>query len=209
MFYGPRRYGPKLLTTLTSLTISISGYRQKSLRRGITTLIPKEADTILPQEHRPVTVSNILCRQFHRILASRMKQVVPLSQRQKAFRHGDGLADNSILLRSIIKDCCSCNKPLNICFIDVSKAFDSVSHDSLIIAATRLGVPGPIISYLCSLYKGCEISLQVGGRLGRPIKVKRDTRQGDPLSPILFNFLMDWVLSTLSPFLGVDVGKLA
>ena len=41
----------------------------------------------------------------------------------------------------------------DVCFLDVKEAFDSVSHDSLLIACRRLGVPEPLLKYIHSLYK--------------------------------------------------------
>jgi len=67
-------------------------------REGVTTLIPKSAEAKLPGEYRPITVSTIIARLFHRILASRLEEHVPLSPRQKAFPRGDSLADNVWLL---------------------------------------------------------------------------------------------------------------
>ena len=172
-----RAYLRKIDATECSLHFNLWLYAKtppSTFRVGITSLVPKVSDTKLPQEHRPITVSNIICRQFHRVLACRLEELVPLSPRQKAFHRGDGLADNAILLRSIIKDRCAKNRSINICFIDVAKAFDSVSHDSLLIAAKRLGVPDNIICYLQSLYSGCSTSFKVEGVLRRSFSVNKE-----------------------------------
>lgn len=44
------------------------------------------------------------------------------------------------------------------------------------------------------------------GKLGREIRVQRGVRQGDPLSPILFNAVIDYVLAQLDPRVGRDLG---
>jgi hypothetical protein len=92
-----------------------------------------------------------------------------------------------------------------LAFVDVAKAFDSVSYDSLWIAAARMGLPAHLIGYLRSLYRGVSTQLKVNGKLGRKIYCRRGVRQGDPLSPLLFNMVLDWVLGELDPELGVKL----
>jgi len=62
------------------------------------TLVPKSASASAPGEFRPITVATIISRLFHRLLAMRLECLIPLSLPQKAFRRGDGLADNVWLL---------------------------------------------------------------------------------------------------------------
>ena len=45
-------------------------------------------------------------------------------------------------------------RPLYVAFIDVRKAFDSVSHQTMLLAAKRMGMPGPLLEYLAEFYKG-------------------------------------------------------
>ena len=123
--------------------------------------------------------------------------------RQKAFRRGDGLNDNIWVLRSLIKDRTARIKNLNIAFVDVAKAFDSVSHESIAVAARRLGVSSHFIEYIRNLYASGTTCLRVGAKQSGPLPVRRGVRQGDPMSPILFNLVMDLVLANLDPGLGV------
>ena len=72
----------------------LSGYLPSTLRGGETVLLPKVSGAGAPNEFRPITISNIVVRCFHRIMAQRMEMHLPLSLRQKAFRRGDGIADS-------------------------------------------------------------------------------------------------------------------
>ena len=147
-------------------------------REGTTTLIPKRAEATQPSEYRPITNATIIARLFHRLMARRLEDSIPLSPRQKAFWRGDGLADNVWLLRSILNDRTRSRKPVFVTFIDVAKAFDSVSHQTLIIAARRVGVPDIVLEYIASLYTGTTTRIKVGKLLSDKIHVQRGVRQG-------------------------------
>ena len=172
---------------------------------GVTVPLPKSADAADPAEFRPITMATMVCRLFHRLLAHRAERHLPLGARQKAFREGDGLADNVWILRSLIEDCKARHRPLCVTFVDVRKAFDTVSHESVVTAAERIGFPPGLVSYIQCLYTGGVTQLRVGRVLGSPIYPARGVRQGDPLSPLLFCAVMHWVLSQLDARLGLQL----
>ena len=87
----------------------------------------------------------------------------------------------------------------DVCFLDVKKAFDSVSHDSLLIACRRLGVPEPLLEYIHGLYEQGATCLQSCGEQSTPISCKQGVKQGDPLSCFIFNAVIDWVLTSIDP----------
>ena len=121
---------------------------------------------------------------------------------------GDGVADSIWLLQTIIRQHQRTLQPLNITFLEIKKAFDSVSHDSLLLAAGRMGVPPPMLGYLGELYGDTWTSLRIGPDRSEPIRALWGVRQGDPLSVHLFNASIDWALDSLDPQLGVEVGEL-
>ena len=182
----------------------LAGSMPTELVEGITTLIPKVVGTLDPASHRPITVSSWLLRLLHKILAGRLEKLCPLSVRQKAFKTGDGLLENVQILKAIIdKSTKSKNpRPLSLAFLDVKKAFDSVSHHTLLIACRRAGMPAPLLAYVEHLYKNGKTRLKYGGLLSDPIRVLQGVRQGDPLSCWIFNAVIDWALESLDPALG-------
>ena len=68
-------------------------------------------------------------------------------------------------------------------------------------------MPGPFIEYLRCLYSEAATRLQVGENLSEPLAQNRGVKQGDPLSPMLFNCIIDWAIKALDPELGVRVGS--
>ena len=67
------------------------------------------------------------------------------------------------------------------------KAFDSVSHRSILVAAARLRLPPPFLGYIRELYSNAVTT--------GPISLGRGVKQGDPLSIHLFNAVIDMCLA--------------
>ena len=185
----------------------ITGISPESFRHGVTVLIPKTPEGAEPRHYRPITLGPILCRLFHRILAERIERYYRICGRQKAFRKGDGLGENTYILRNVIADRKARCQSTNIAFLDVSKAFDSVSHESIFLAAASAGIPDPLVRYIRSVYTGSQTQLRVNGTLSQAISVNRGVRQGDPLSPVLFNSVIDLALRHIDQGIGVSVGQ--
>ena len=66
-------------------------------------LIPKEAGTDDPVKYCPIRVSSLIVLVFHQTLARRLDQVCPKCSRQKGFRPGHGIAENTVLLKEILR----------------------------------------------------------------------------------------------------------
>ena len=162
--YDLNKIAPEDMATHMTLWL-FSGCPPDALKKGIVTCIPKKQGTLNPGDFRPITVGPIIGRLFHRVLSRRMLTYWPLSNRQKAFWHGDGLADNIWLVKSIIKKKREQKQRLNLTFIDVSKAFDSVSHQSIVRAVHRLRTPPFMSKYISEAYRNCSVQPKIGGKL--------------------------------------------
>ena len=77
-----------------------------TIEEARTTLIPKGARPTAPGEFRPITVSSVVTRLLHKILAKRIGDARLLSLRQKAFIPEHGCSSNLITLQ----DCSPTNK---------------------------------------------------------------------------------------------------
>ena len=86
--------------------------------------------------------------------------------------------------------------PLWTAAIDFKKAFDSVTHRGIWDALEQQGVDKGYIDLLRHLYTGQTASVRTD-RTSAPFTIQRGTKQGDPLSSLLFNSVSEYVVGRL------------
>ncbi|CAB0028302.1 unnamed protein product [Trichogramma brassicae] len=177
------------------------------LKRSRTVLIPKEKGTNNPSKYRPITVSSVLLRTFHKILANRLKEV-PLDPRQRAFTDTDGTTDNICLLDTALKYHHSRFKSLYLAMLDMQKAFDSVAQEALFKILTAKNISPRFITYYRQACQGSATRIQHGDWESEDIYPTCGVKQGDPLSPFVFNCVIDEMLKRSPTDIGVNLGGL-
>ena len=168
-----------------------------TLQSGRVTFIPKVPTPTAPSQFRPITVASMLVRVFHRVLATRFASVVALDPLQFAFQARDGVLEATSALHAALVEAKS-RRGLAAACLDLQKAFDSVSTHTILRVARRAGLPEKLLTYLGEVYT--STSVQVVDALVTPT---RGVRQGDPLSPLLFNLVIQEILENSRPDLSI------
>ncbi|KAL8582730.1 hypothetical protein ACOMHN_051516 [Nucella lapillus] len=92
---------------------------------------------------------------------------------------------------------------LYILFVDITKAFDTVSHPGLWNILSRIGIPPKMVKIIRCFYDGMNARL-VNGSENDEFPVTNGVKQGCVLAPTLFSFLFSMKL--LSAFKDSDPG---
>ena len=83
------------------------------------------------------------------------------------------------------------NKYLYTCFVDFSKAFDSIWRKGLIQKLARIGLNGKFLNIIKSIYETTTNSILYKDQLSPKFTSNIGVKQGDTLSTILFNLYIN------------------
>ena len=97
-----------------------------------------------------------------KILQARLQQYVncELPDVQAGFRKGRGTRDQIANIHWIIEKARKFQKTIYFCFIDYTKAFDSVDHNKLQNILKEMGIPDHLICLLRNLYADQEATVR-------------------------------------------------
>jgi hypothetical protein len=73
----------------------------------------------------------------------------------------------------------------------LEKAFDKIQHPFMIKVLERSGIQGPCLTMIKAIYSKTVANIKVNGEKLEAIPLKSGTRQGYPLSPYIFNIVLE------------------
>ena len=86
------------------------------------------------------------------------------------------------------------NKPLHMCFVDFSKAYDTINRNVLwAILENSFHLPTKLIKIIKLLHSGTEGVIRYDGKLSEEFPINVGVKQGDVLAPMMFNLYLDAV----------------
>ena len=105
------------------------------------------------------------------------------------------------------------NRDIFVCYLDFKSAYPSVNHTQLIRVLHFLGLPEDFIQVVTNLYRGASTTFLTPHGPTDPISIDNGTLQGDPLSPLLFDLMVEplirWLANSGAGFTLPDDSTLA
>ena len=109
---------------------------------------------------------------------------------QVGFLPGHGVEHNHFSLFESIRQCWREKNDVYLLFVDLRKAFDTANHALIYAVLRRMGIPDDHIRALKTLNALRRTRIRINGALSPEIPYETGTPQGDPLSPKIFNLLV-------------------
>ena len=163
----------------------------------ITSLHKGKGDKETLSNHRGITTSSSIGTIFDSIIDNRIEKTVPFTQAQGGGKKGMSTCDHLFVLRTIIDISQSQKRETFLTFYDVSKAYDHVDNDDLLVTMWEKGLRGTTWRILQAL--NTDLSAQVKTKFGhtREITMEIGGKQGSRLTGRMFAKLMDLLAEEL------------
>lgn len=154
---------------------------------SISLLLKRDKDPLLCGSYRPISLLNVDLKILSKILAQRLQQVSSslISTDQTGFMLGRHSFHNTRRLLNILNSPSSI-APEVVVSLDAEKAFDRVEWRYLFFVLQKFGFSSDFISWIRLLYACPVASVHTNGLQSAVFPLYRGTRQGCPLSPLLF-----------------------
>jgi hypothetical protein len=160
-----------------------------SMKDGIVITIPKKGcDPRHIANRRPITLLNSDYKLLSKILAIRLSKFMDdfIETGQVGFMSKRLIHDNIIALNELLQD----DKNI-IINVDFCKAYDSINHDALFTILEHLRFPVKFTNLIKNMIKGSKARVLVNDELSPPFNIDRGVKQGDVISPFLFNIAIE------------------
>ena len=130
-----------------------------------------------------------------------------LPEEQSGFRPNRSTTDMMFVIRRLQELARKKRIPLYVCFIDLTKAYDSIDRTLLCTVLARSGLPQDMISVIRYFHDGMRACVRLDDRVcSRWFTVEQGLRQGCRLVPLLLNVLFAAVINLASARFKADKG---
>lgn len=140
----------------------------RGVNAKILTLIPKHGEAKEIKDYRPISCCNILYKVISKILANRLKVLLPelIEPNQCAFVKGRLLLENFLLATELVKDYHKQSiQPRSVLKLDISKAFDYVNWDFITDTLRAMGIPDTFVHWIHTCMSTAAFFVSVNGEL--------------------------------------------
>nr|KAG5701253.1 hypothetical protein BaRGS_020615 [Batillaria attramentaria] len=121
-----------------------------------------------------------------------------ITKEQTAFRKNRNTEDQLVYLAQSIENAFQEKKKVVATFIDLSKAFDKVWKDGLLLKLLTAGIAGRMFNWIKSFLCHRTARVKLDSSLSHTVKIREGVPQGGVISPTLFVVFINDITSSLS-----------
>jgi hypothetical protein len=143
-----------------------------------------------PKNYRPVSLTSIICKIMEKLVRKRLLNHLNkhdlICENQHGFRSKHSCETQ--LLQSLNDWCEILDKKssTDVIFLDISRAFDVVSHPHLLYKLQNMGISSTMCSWVSAFLTGRKQCVKIGNAYSSSAAVTSGVPQGTILGPVLF-----------------------
>ena len=200
-------FGIETITELCNMMYQ-NTHIPEDLRTSMFILLPKKPNAVECSDHRTISLMCHVLKILLTIILRRIKDKInaEVGEEQAGFRNNSGTREAIFNLKILVERHLEVQKDVFACFIDYSKAFDSVIHEKLLETLKTIDVDDNDIALIAKLYWTQKTKIRHKNLISDPVKIEKGVRQGCVLSPCLFNLYTEHIFRELEQIPGLNVG---
>jgi hypothetical protein len=167
---------------------------------GLTIPIPKvesNCRSLCTDDFRGITISPVISKVFEHCLLKVTSNYLLTSDSQFGFKKDSSCTHAIYTVRSTVNYFTVNNSTVNLCAIDISKAFDKANNHALLLKLMDRNVPRKFVLLLLYWYSKMFVTVKWKSYFSESVKLTAGVRQGGILSPYLFAIYVDNLLIKL------------
>ncbi len=163
----------------------------QSWKDAIIMILFKKGDKTNCNNYRGISLMSHMGKILAKIIAKRLQDYVEavgiLPEEQTGFRDNRACIDQIYVLRRVQEMCIELNIPLYICFVDLTKAYDSIDRKTLWKILKKCGVDEKMIKIIRAFHDNMKAKINISGNFSNELDINEGLRQGCVMATILFN----------------------
>ena len=169
-------------------------------------ILKKGKDKSDPKSYRPISLLSCIGKLMERIVNTRLLWYLEsqsiLIPTQSGYRQHHSTEDQLAYLAQDIENAFQEKKKVLAVFFDLSKAFDKVWKEGLLLKLLEVGIQGKMFRWIRDFLYQRKARVKLDGTISNLVKLREGVPQGGVLSPTLFLVFINGIVKAFEEYIS-------